>query len=38
MDKQFEFDDKLKVECTIVNDELEIPDVVEELSPEAEIM
>ena len=38
MDKQFEFDDKLKVECPIVNDELEISDIVEELSPEAEIM
>ena len=38
MDKQFEFDDKLKVECPIVNDELEISDVVEELSPEAEII
>jgi hypothetical protein len=38
MDKQFEFDDKLKVECPIVDDELEISDVVEELSPEAEII
>ena len=38
VDKQYEFDDKLKVECPIETEELVIPGVVEEISPEAEIL
>ncbi|MBO7504924.1 hypothetical protein J6T66_01930 [bacterium] len=38
VNKQYEFDDKLREECSINNDELVIPEVVDELSPESEII
>ena len=38
VDKQYEFDDKLRDECPVDNDELVIPEAVEEVSPEAEIV
>ena len=38
VDKQYEFDDKLKEECPIETEEIEISDTVQELSPEAEIV
>ena len=38
IDKQYDFDDELRKECPIEQPEIEIPDVVEEISPDAQIM
>ena len=38
VDKQYKFDEELRKDCPVENEELEIPDVVEEISPDAEIM
>ena len=38
IDKQYKFDEELRKDCSIENEEIEVPEVVEELSPDAEIM
>ena len=38
IDKQYEFDEKLRKECPVEEPELQIPEAVEEISPDAEIM
>ena len=38
INKQYEFDDKLRKECPIPDEELEVPEVVQEISPDAQIM
>jgi hypothetical protein len=38
IDKQYEFDWKLRQECPDDNEDLEVPEVVEEVSPDAEIV
>ena len=38
VDKQYEFDDELRIECPIESEEIEIPEEVEEVFPDAEIM
>ena len=38
IDKQYEFDEELRKECPIEDENLKIPDAVEEISPDAEIM
>ena len=38
VEKQYEFDEELRKDCPIEEEELEVPEVVEELSPDAEIM
>ena len=38
IDKQYEFDWKLRKECPVDDGELEVPEVVEEVSPDAEIV
>ena len=38
IDKQYEFDDELRIECPIESEEIEIPEEVEEVSPDAEII
>ena len=38
IEKQYEFDEELRKDCPIEEDELEISEVVEQFSPDAEIM
>ena len=38
VDKQYEFDDELRIECSIESEEIEISEAIEEVSPDAEIM
>jgi len=38
IDKQYEFDEELRKECPVENEDLEIPEAVEEISPDAQIM
>ena len=38
IDKQYKFDEELRKDCSIENEEIEVPEVVEKLSPDAEIM
>jgi hypothetical protein len=38
VDKQYYFDEELRKECPIETEELEIPEAVEEISPDAQIM
>ena len=38
IDKQYQFDEELRKECPVENEDLEIPEAVEEISPDAQIM
>ena len=38
IEKQYDFDEELRRECPVEELQLEIPEVVEELSPDAQIM
>jgi hypothetical protein len=38
IEKQYEFDEKLRKDCPIEEEELEVSEVVEELSPDAQVM
>jgi len=38
IEKQYKFDEELRKDCPIEDEELEIPEVVEEVSSDAEIM
>ena len=38
VEKQYEFDEELRKECPIENDEIEISELVQEISPDAQLM
>ena len=38
IEKQYKFDEELRKDCSVEDEELEVPEVVEEISPDAEIM
>ena len=38
IDKQYEFDEELRKECPVEKENLEIPEMVEEISPNAQVM
>ena len=38
IEKQYQFDEELRKDCPVEDEKLEIPKVVEELSPDAQIM
>ena len=38
VEKQYKFDEELRKDCSVEDEELEVPEVVEEISPDAEIM
>ena len=38
IEKQYKFDEELRKDCPIVDEEIQIPEVVEEISPDAQLM